>query len=165
MKYYFPVLLGVFLLCNCSNKYSMADKNVNDEVLESSNSISYRLGKNFFIKNDYNASQLKKSFIDNPIQFNHVFSVIHSKFKDSDTIDFDNELIIPIILDKTTIGTKISINDIHVVDNEVLVDYTVNQLHELSYIIQPFEIIIIDKSIVKDLSKLKLKFNKTTNLL
>jgi len=143
----------------------MADKHVNDEVLESSNSITYRLGKNFIIKNDFNTNVLKKPFIDNSNQFNHVFSAVQSKFDDVDAIDFNNELIIPIILDKTTIGTKISINDIHVVENEVLINYTVNQLHELSYLIQPFEIIIIDKNIVKDLSKMKLKFNKTTNLL
>jgi len=163
MKYYFSILLAAILFTSCSNKFSIAEKNVNEEVLESSNNLSYRLGKNFFINNNFNTAILNKSYIDNLSQFNHVFSEVKSK--ESEIIDFEKELIIPIILDKTTIGTKISIDDIHVVENEILINYTVNQLHELSYMIQPFEIIILDKNIVKDLSKLKLKFNRTTNLL
>lgn len=160
--FYLPIFSGIILL-SCSNNPTFADKPVNEEFLTNFKEVSYRLAKNFYVKSDYNFHHIKKPYIDNEVQFDKIFGIedqLNGKI-----VDFDNEIVIPIILDKTSIATKITIDEIQIKGNDIIINYTVNQLHQLSYLIQPSEIIIIDKSIIHDLNKLKLKFNKTTNLL
>lgn len=163
MKYLVLFLFIVFTAC--TNKYSVLENNFNEDFFANSNTNSFKLGENYYLKSNLNPELLKKSFIDNQEQFYSIFGFHNSNNEDLNQIDFKNEFVIPIILDKSNIVSKIEINDIHIIDNEVLVKYTVIQLDKLSYLIQPFEIIILEKSMIRDLSKLKLKFSRTTNLL
>lgn len=149
----------------CTNKYTVAEKNVEDEVIENSNSIAFKLGKDFFIKKNVDVELLKKSYIVNQNHFQSIFGFDHAKNSVMIPIDFNKEFVIPIILDMTNVASKIEVEDVQVLNNEILIKYTVNQLYKLSYLIQPNELIILEKNRIRDLSKMKLKFNRTTNIL
>lgn len=160
---YVAMLVGA--LTACSNKQNIDAVNNNTE--STAHKIPYQLAKNYFVKKNFDTNILKKSYIDNQHDFDAIFGIARTMSKDGEAtkIDFKNEIVIPIILEETNIGSTISIDTLNIIGNKIKVAYTVTEVQPISYIVQPNEIIIINKKEIIDLDKLDLTFEKTTKVL
>lgn len=164
MKILYVVML-VGILLSCSNKQNVEAGG--DNIERTSHKIPYKLASNYFVKKNFDTSILSKSFIDNKNDFEAIFGIARTMSKNSEPtpIDFKNEIAIPIILEETNIGSTITIDTVNIIGNKLKVAYTVTEVQPISYIIQPNEIIIINKKEILDLDNLDLTFEKTTKVL
>ena len=157
------MLVGIFSAC--SNKQNIDA--VKDNTEKTTHRIPYQLAKNYFVKKNFNPNILTKSYIDNQKDFDEIFGVARTMSKEGEAtkIDFKDEIAIPIILEETNIGSTISIDTVNIIGNKVKIVYTVTEVQPISYIIQPNEIIIINKKEIINLDQLDLTFEKTTKVL
>ena len=156
-----------FLSCSHNNKQSTGNYTNEDKIIDSSKKLKYEIGSNYFVKNNFNSSLIDKSYIDSRDVFDSIFGVARTMSAQSipTEIDFETEIVIPIILDQTNIGSTITIDSVSLSGHQLNVNYTVTEVELISYVIQPSELIIIKKKDILDLDSLKLKFEKTTKVL
>ncbi|MBF0598210.1 hypothetical protein [Faecalibacter rhinopitheci] len=164
------LILFLLILMSCNNNYnknSVFNTPDHDNVSNSSKIISYKLISNYFVKNSVDVKKIEKSYIDNSNDFNAIFEKAKSLDKpdESASINFSKEFVIPIILEKTNIGTTIQVDSVLLNGNLLNVYYTVTEVQPISYIIQPNQLIIIQRDNIQDFNQLKLKFEKTTTVL
>ncbi|RLZ07775.1 hypothetical protein [Faecalibacter macacae] len=160
-------IVSLFLSCSHNNKQSTVNYTNEDKIIDSSKKIDYEIGSNYFVKNNFNSSLIDKSYIDSKSVFDSVFGVARTMSPQSipTEIDFSTDIVIPIILDQTNIGSTITIDSVRLIGHQLNVNYTVTEVEPISYVIQPSELIIIKKKDILDLDNLKLKFEKTTKVL
>ena len=163
------ILSVVAILTSCSqnNKQSTTDQTYDEKISSTSKSLKYEIGSNYFVKNSFDSSLIDKSYIDSKDVFDSIFGVARTMSVESTPtpIDFNTDFVIPIILDQTNIGSKISIDSISLNGNLLNVNYTVTEVEPISYMIQPSEVIILKKKDIYDFKNLQLNFKKTTNVL
>jgi len=167
MKNIFVIVI-LTLTFGCSKNKENIYKGWQEKYFKNSSEInSYKLGTNYFVRNVNEPIQLSTPFIDNQSQFESIFGVAQTMTMDKQSVkvDFSKEIVIPIILEETNISTLIKIDAISLIADELNISYSVDEMHPISYVIQPSEIIILERSELGDYKNLKYKFKKTRNVL
>lgn len=166
-KFLMLSIVAIFLGCSQNNKQSTDQHASENKISSTSKILKYEIGANYFVKNTFNSNLIDKSYIDSKEVFENVFGVARTMSAESmpTDIDFTTDFVIPIILDQTNIGSKISVDSIRLIGNLLSVNYTVTEVEPISYVIQPSEVIILKKKDIYDFDKLELSFKKTTNIL
>lgn len=165
MKFLYILLLPL-LIFSCSRKNSL-DHSPEDKIERTAIKVPYELGSNYFVKNNVDLSNLNKSYLDSKIIFDSIFGIARTMSKESDPtpIDFTQQIVIPIILEETNIGSTITVDSVNKIGNHLKIRYTVTEVQPISYIVQPCELIIINRKEISDLNELELSFEKTTKVL
>lgn len=159
-------LLFTSLMFSCSRKNSL-DESHDNKIESTSIKVNYQLGSNYFVKNDADLTHLTKSYLDSKNDFEAIFGIARTMSKESDPtpIDFNQQIVVPIILEETNIGSSINVDSVYKNGNQLMIRYTVTEVQPISYIIQPCELIIINRDEFNDLKDLHLTFEKTTKVL
>lgn len=162
--------LYIFLLAGCL--YSCSNKNNLDDTYEnkyeaSSVKVKYTVASNYFVNKNADLKGLKKSYIDSENDFTKIFGTARTMQDKSEPtkIDFRKQIVVPIILEETNIGTDITVESVYKSGNHLHIRYTVTEVQPISYVIQPSELIIINRKEISNLDELQLSFEKTTKVL
>lgn len=166
-KFLLLSFISICLGCSNSNKQSTDIFTNEDKISSTSKELNFEIASNYFVKNNFNSNLIDKSYIDSETVFNSVFGVARTMSSESvpTLIDFNTDIVIPIILEQTNIGSTISVDSIRMNGNIMNINYTVTEIKPISYIIQPSEVIIIKKKDILDFDNLQLQFKKTVKML
>lgn len=161
------LLATSFILISClQNQQSVNAFNSEENFTNTSKHIPFSLAANYFVRNDVRMTKSLKPYIDNKKDFDLIFGVARTMSTEGKPtmIDFSKEIVIPIILQETNKGTTIKVKDIYLNGDKIKVDYVIKETEPLSYIIQPSEVILIQRKHLKNLNQLKFEFEKIREL-
>lgn len=166
MKIFILCMIGISIISCSHNQQSIAPGSTDDNILISSKHIPYTLASNYFVRNDFKINKTIKPYIDSLKEFELIFGVATTMVDKSKptSINFEEEIVIPIILDETNVGTTIKVKDIYLNGNTLKVRYVVKEFEPITYVIQPSEVIIIKRKYLKNLNQLKFEFEKIKEL-
>ena len=129
MKKFFFTILAVIMLIACRTPQE----------------VPFTQAHNYFVRND--APQPVPAMITSQQQFDSYFGMAAFMGKDGKPtpIDFNSQIVLPVVLPVTDIMTQILPVKVEVLDDSLYYTYNIQTGEQLTYSIQPLSIILIDK--------------------
>lgn len=145
----FSLIILASICYGCQNgsraKKAQTTQTVN-EAVESMDKVevSFVIADRYFVKNTYNKSGVKK--ITTQDQFDSIFGMAATMGENGlpTMIDFNKHIVIAVIEKESNLNTQIKINSLTRDENQILVDYSIENKGENSYTTKPALILILD---------------------
>ena len=116
---------------------------------------------NYYVLNTIEDKQEKHLFINNQQEFDRYFgaAAVMGPNGRPTPVDFKTQYVVAIVMPTTNRATTVSVHDVAMTGNTVVISYRVKKEEKLGYYIRPFTLVALDKPPVD--SQLAFIFKKT----
>lgn len=111
--------------------------------------IGFEDMNNYFVLNTVNVDKELHLFINNQEEFSTYFgeAAVMGRNGQPTKVDFKTQYVVAILLPPTDRETSVSIYDVAMVDTTVVIKYRVKKGDRMSYTMQPFTMVALDKPV------------------
>jgi hypothetical protein len=153
MKKIYSILLVLSFLfavsCSSNSKKSEQENQTkNEEISSNETKIPFLEAKNYFVKNNYPEKEIHSLVLKTQKDFEEIFGMASTMGTEGKptNIDFNKQYAIAIIGNTTDKATTIDVISLKKNNNEILLEYKINEGEKVSFKSRPFKLIIIDNS-------------------
>ena len=109
--------------------------------------ISFEELNNYFVRNTVNVDKERHLFINNQEEFSSYFgeAAVMGRNGQPTKVDFKTQYVVAILLPPTNRETSVAIYDVAMVDTTAVIKYRVKKGNSMSYTMQPFTMVALDK--------------------
>ncbi len=128
------------LCCQCTTSRELR------QARKDAQSVPYTVLKNYYVRNDVNATKLQRLIIDNEQDFNSYFGPAAVMGGLPTDINWKTQFVIAVVLPETERTTNVIPKDVKQSPGNVIFEYALNKGHKTGYRQVPFLAVAVNRT-------------------